>query len=418
MSLIKTSMQIGRNQLRNTKRFVSGRRLTVTPLSSMTLDQDDVDLAESWLLDKRHWENQEVVSKYEAEFADWNRSAQAFAFISGRVALSACIHALGLEAGDEAILPGYTCVVVPNAFHYAGINTVYSDIELNTYGLDASKLSDKITSKTRVILLQHLYGLVCRDYEAILDVADRHGLKVIEDCAHSSGATYRNVNVGNRGDVAFYSTERSKVFNTILGGMAIANDDGLIADRMNEYYHQAGIPDVEHTRKQLRNVALDYYRSKHPQRWWRADLANARYGDAELISTTKEEERGVQPAHYGKRMPAPIAALGSNQLKKVDRYNELRRRTAQRWDHWCEERGYEKPMVVEGSLPVYLRYPVLVEPEKKRDRSWAEELGVEAGIWFTSNLHPAPRPVQGCPKADEAVERCVNLPTVMPTGRQ
>jgi perosamine synthetase len=185
----------------------------MTPsLGSMTLDQDDVDIASAWLHNRERWGEGEIVSRYEFEFGCWNGSKHAFAFMSGREALSACIHALGLQAGDEVILPGYTCIVVPNAFHYAGVKTVYSDIELETYGLDVAQLEAKITVKTRAILVRHLYGLVCRDYEAILDLARCHGLKVIEDCAHSTGAEYKRLKVGNRGDVAFYSSEQSKVF--------------------------------------------------------------------------------------------------------------------------------------------------------------------------------------------------------------
>src|SRR3989304_4500748 len=128
-----------------------------------------------------------------------NVSRHAFAFLGGRVALSACIHALGLAPGDEVILPGYTCVVVPNAFHYAGVRTVYADIELETYGLDAARAEEKITPNTRAILLHHMYGLVCRDYEDILALARRRGIRVIEDCAQSTGAGFGCAKGGDRG---------------------------------------------------------------------------------------------------------------------------------------------------------------------------------------------------------------------------
>jgi dTDP-4-amino-4,6-dideoxygalactose transaminase len=112
-------------------------------------------------------------------------------------------------------------------------------------------------------------------------------------------------------------------------------------------------------------------------------------------------------------MPAPIAAIGINQLGKVDHYNEHRRQTAKRWDAWCEVSGYKKPLVIDQSIPVYLRYPVLVEPEKKQNLSWAfKELGIKPGVWFVSNIHPARRTVIGCPNADLAVKQCVNFPTL------
>lgn len=402
-----------RHQQANLMAVLSGLPLNTPSLGGMTLDWDDVTLAREWLVNRTDWYEKDAVSRYETEFAKWNGSRYAFAFMGGRVALSACLHALNFRPDDEVILPGYTCVVVPNAFHYAGIKTVYCDIELDTYGLDASRIEAHITPKTRAIALHHLYGLVCRDYELILDVARRHGLKVIEDCAHSTGAEFHGAKVGNRGDVAFYSSEGSKVFNTIQGGIAVTNDDQL-ADRLRGYYDQAAHPTPELIDKQLHNVILGYYQQKHPQRWWRGDLIELLFGDKSLVSTTPEEERGIRPRDYGSRMPAPIAALGLNQLSKIDRYNAQRRETALRWERWCEANGYRKPLVTLDSSPVYLRYPVLVEPRKKQDRSWARsELGVSAGVWFVTNIHPVSWPVDGCPNANVAVAQCINFPCLL-----
>jgi dTDP-4-amino-4,6-dideoxygalactose transaminase len=378
----------------------------------MTLDVDDVEIARHWLKNHERWGLQEVISEYEAEFARWNGSAHAFSFMGGRVALSAIIHALGLRPGDEVILPAYTCVVVPNAFQFAGIKMAYSDIELDTYGLDASQIENRITSKTRAILLHHLYGLVCRDYEAILELARKYDLRVIEDCAHSTGAEYRGKKVGNYGDAAFYSSEKSKVFNTIQGGIAVTNSE-QIARGMQEFYERAVFPDEDFIDKLLYNIIHNYYRYKHPRRWLIGDIAAMRYDDKILVSTSEEEIQGIRPFYYGCRMPTPVAAIGLNQLAKTDRHSEKRRQTAKMWDHWCDEHGYKRPMVIAGSTPVYLRYPVMVEPEKKKDTSWAvRELNVSPGVWFISHIHPADRRLEGYPNADKAINQCINLPTL------
>lgn len=412
MGHVRSLMRIGYRQVGNIAKLLLGRRLTCPPLVSATLDKDDVAIARRWLRDRSNWHDPGTVRQYEDEFARWNSSRYALAFMGGRVALSACIHALGLRPGDEVILPGYTCVVVPNAFRYAGVEPVYSDIELETYGLDAGLIEEKITSRTKAIMLHHLYGLVCRDYEVILDLARSRGLKVIEDCAQSTGALFKGIRVGNYGDIAFYSSEHSKAFSTIQGGMATTNDDGL-AKGLKEYYEHAPYPDDELIEKQLYNVILDYYLYKHPHRWFTGDIASYLYKDKLLISTSCEEECGIKPEYYGQRMPSPIAAIGRNQLGKLDHYNQQRRESAERWAHWCERRGYEKPIVIPGSIPIHLRYPVMVAPEKKRDTSWAqEELGVRLGVWFVSNIHPSSMKVAACPNADRAVKRCINFPGV------
>ena len=413
MHLSKSLMLAGHHQLKNVRRLASGGPLTLPSLISTTLDQDDVELAKHWLKQRQNWYRLEEVEEYNNAFASWNESSFAFSFMGGRVALSAIIYALGLQPGDEVILPGYTCVVVPNAFRYAGIEIVYSDIELGTYGLDASLLEKKITSKTKAILLHHLYGLVCRDYEETISIARQNNLYVIEDCAHSTGAMYKGKRVGNLGDVAFFSSEHSKVFTTIQGGVAVTNNQ-KIASRIEQYTRQANFPVEDRIDQLLHSVTLDYFRYKHPQRWWRGDVISLLLGHKQLVSTTKQEEKGERPAHYGCKMPAPVAALGINQLKKIDVYNEGRRQVAKRWDSWCEENHYRKPQVIPESVPVFLRYPVLVEPEKKQDRSWAtRDLGIDLGIWFVSNVHPGSWTVKDCPNADKAVKQCVNFPGIL-----
>jgi len=381
----------------------------------MTLDEDDVQLVEIWLRKRREWYRTDEIEEYHAQFAAWNGSAYAFSFMGGRVALSAIIYALGLRPGDEVILPGYTCVVVPNSFHYAGVKTVYGDIELGTYGLDAAQVEAKITPKTRAIMLHHLYGLVCRDYDEIVNIARQYNLFVIEDCAQSTGAEYKGRKVGNLGDVAFYSSERSKVFNTVQGGIAVTNDEELAA-RIRNYYEKAPLPDEILIEKQLSTLIFNYYRHKHPQRWWRGDWAWLRYSDKILTSATEEEKQGIRPAHYGQKMPAPIAAIGLNQLAKIDRYNQQRRLTARHWAAWCDKLGYQKPLIITDSTPVYLRYPVIVKPEKKRDTAWATRRFRinHLGDWFVSHIHPTDQRVDGCPNADIAIGQCINLPTLMP----
>ncbi|MBX0330769.1 aminotransferase class I/II-fold pyridoxal phosphate-dependent enzyme [Oscillochloris sp. ZM17-4] len=410
MSIARVIRAVGRGQVRNLWYLANRLPLQAPSLTSMTLDADDLAVARRWLRHRTDWDACEPVARFEAAFAQWNGSAAAYAFMSGREALSACLTALDLRPGDEVAIPGYTCVVVPNALSYAGLTPIYADIEHETYGLDVTSLERRITPRTKAILLQHLFGLVCRDYEAILDVARRHGLPVIEDCAHATGAAYRGVNVGNYGDIAFYSLEQSKVLTTIQGGIATTNRADLAA-RLADIRDAAPLPDDTWIDRQLHQVALNYYRFKHPSRWWLGDLWYLRYGHTELISTTDGEIDGRRPPYYGRRMAAPIAALGMSQLAKVDAYNSRRRATAARWDAWCDAQGLAKPLVLPGSRPVYLRYPVLVRPEQKQDLRWAmRSLGVKPGVWFVSHRHPAPGVVAGCPQADEAVARCINLP--------
>ncbi|NJK81324.1 MAG: aminotransferase class I/II-fold pyridoxal phosphate-dependent enzyme [Chloroflexaceae bacterium] len=410
MNTFHLTNRISRSVAKAAWKKARGESVLPPALNAQTLDQDDVALARAWLYKREQWHDDATVTRFEQAFARWNGSKYAFAFMGGRVALSASLAALGLRAGDEVIIPGYTCVLVPNAFHYAGISTVYADIELDTYGLDMNQLEQRITPRTRAILLHHLYGLVARDYAATLDLARRYDLKVIEDCAQATGATYQGRRVGNDGDIGFYSSEVSKVFTTIMGGVVVTNDD-TIAAGIREHYAQTPYPTADWIERQLQNVLLHYYESKHPQRWWLREVAVARYGAGRLHNMPLEEQQGTRPVDYNRRMPAPIAALGLNQLRKLDAYNQQRRTNAARWHQWCNTQGYRQPLVIPESEPVFLRYPVLVAPEQKHQTDWAlHNHGVQPGLWFKTHIHPVAWPVHHCHNADQAVQQCINMP--------
>lgn len=378
-----------------------------------TLDYDDVLIAQKQLKNHRKWIDSAVEEDFMRQFAQWNGSKHAFSFLSGRASLSACIFALGLLPGDEVIMPGYTCVVVPNAFDFAQVKIVYCDIELETYGLDVEQLKKHITPKTKAILLHHLFGLVCRDYQEIIQLARENNLYVIEDCAHSTGASYNGKRVGNYGDLAFYSSELSKVFNTIQGGVVTTNDSYL-AKGLSRFYEHAPYPDFERIEKQLYNVIVNYYRFKHPLRNHLGLKYELRYKDKIYDSTSEEEIQGIKPKDYGCKMPAAISALGINQLSKIDYYNRKRRQGAKRWATWCTSMGYQKPLVLNESTPVFLRYPILVEEEKKSDLGWSSKNPkITPGRWFLTHVHPVKRLVPECPNADKAVKQCINFPTLL-----
>jgi perosamine synthetase len=406
--------RFGLRRAANLTAFASGAPVTTPPFVAMTMDHDDVCVIREWFSRRNEWFDDDFVHSFQEEYARWNGSKFAFAFMGGRVALSACIHALNLQPGDEVIVPGYTCIVVANAFRFAGIEPVFVDIELDTYGLDATQLERRITRRTKAILLHHLYGLVCRDYPLLIDVARRNAIAVIEDCAHSAGAIYHDQKVGNLGDVAFYSSEHSKAFTTYNGGLATTNDPSL-SRRLAEYHRHSPYPDDDSIDALLHNLLLDYYAFKHRFRWFTGDLYSFFYGHKRIASTSADEEKGVCPAFYRRKMPAPIAAVGRNQIAKLDRYNERRRQTARKWDAWCDAQGYRRPLVVPNSEPVYLRYPVLVEPDKKLNPNWSRRtLCVDHGVWFKSHLHPVEGEISMCPNATTAVRQCINLPTLCP----
>ena len=125
--------------------------------------------------------------EYEAAFSRLlGPDVRAFAFWKGRVALYAILRALGVGAGDEVLIAGFTCVVVPNAVRFAGATPVYADIAPGSYNLDPASAERTITPRTRAMIVQHTLGLPA-ELDELLALAEQHNLVVIEDCAHTLG---------------------------------------------------------------------------------------------------------------------------------------------------------------------------------------------------------------------------------------
>ncbi len=138
----------------------------------------------------------------------------------------AILRAMGVKEDDEVILPGYTCVMDINPIKYLGARPAYVDIEPNTYNIDANLLEKAITPRTKVIVAQHTYGYPC-EMDAVLAIANRHGIPVVEDCCHALGSTYKGKMCGRFGVATYWSFQWNKPFTTGLGGMATVNDEEL-----------------------------------------------------------------------------------------------------------------------------------------------------------------------------------------------
>jgi dTDP-4-amino-4,6-dideoxygalactose transaminase len=150
----------------------------------------------------------------------------------GRMALYFILQALNLPPGSEVIVPAFTFWVVPEIVRVAGLTPVFVDVDYATFTMLPSAAARAITPRTRAILPTHLYGMPC-DMDPILALAERHDLRVIEDCAHSLGATYKGRMAGTLGDASFFSFQAFKPLNTYGGGLAWLRD-AEIARRVRE----------------------------------------------------------------------------------------------------------------------------------------------------------------------------------------
>jgi dTDP-4-amino-4,6-dideoxygalactose transaminase len=174
----------------------------------------------------------------EEEFARYTGVPHALATSSGTSALMCCLLALGLNPGDEVIVPAYTFVATYSAAIFLGLTPVLCEID-ESLTMDPADLERRITPKTRAIMPVHMLGNPC-DMDAIMAIAARRGLFVIEDACQAAGASYRGRKVGGIGDMAGFSLN---VFKTITAG-----DGGLLTARREDHYRLAfGVHDQGHS---------------------------------------------------------------------------------------------------------------------------------------------------------------------------
>lgn len=160
------------------------------------------------------------------QFIENIKSDKTFFFSLGRAALYAVLKAMEIGQGDEVIFQVFTCVHVPVPVLRLGATPVYVDIDPSTFGIDPSKIKDKITDKTKAIIVQHTFGIPT-EMDPILDIASRHNLWIIEDCCHALGSKYGGQEVGTFGDAAFYSFGWHKPIVLGMGGAAVVNNPSL-----------------------------------------------------------------------------------------------------------------------------------------------------------------------------------------------
>ena len=175
------------------------------------------------LLDHNQIPTAPIVGEFEQRFADYVGVKYGLGVCNGTTAIQAALFAVGVKPCDEVIVPSFTFWASAGPIIANGAFPVFVDVDKATHNILPESIEKRITQKTKAILIVHVWGNPC-DMDAIMAIAKKHRLRVVEDCSHAHGATYKGKRVGSFGDVGCFSMQGSKVLSAGEGGMLVTND--------------------------------------------------------------------------------------------------------------------------------------------------------------------------------------------------
>jgi len=358
-------------------------RSTPLPYGKQWIDDEDIAavvavLRSDWLT------TGPKVEEFETAFAAETGATYAVSFSSGTAALHGAAAVIGFRPGEEAITTPISFCASANCLLYCGARPVFADVEPDTLLIDPAEIERKITPQTRALLVVDYAGQPVASSE-ILELAEKHGLAVIEDACHALGARLEGRPVGGLSTLTAFSFHPVKHITTAEGGMVTANDRGL-AEKLRRFRNHG----INSDHRERERVGSWFYEM--------VDLG------------------------YNYRLTDLQCALGLSQLRKLERWLARRREIAAQYDAAFREFSAVHPLaVLPGVEHAYHLYVVQLDVNRLRASRAevfaalrAEGIGVNVH-YIPVHLHPYYRQRQGtttglCPLAEAAYERILSLP--------
>jgi len=328
------------------------------------------ELRQIWdgLLDSAAFVGGPQVDQFERSFAEFCEVKHAIGVANGTDALVLALRALGIGRNDEVITAANSFVATAEAIIHSGAKPVFVDIHPQTYNIDAGQVERHVTQQTRAIIPVHLYGQPA-DMDAVFAIAERYGLKVIEDAAQAHGARYHGRRAGSLGDAACFSFYPAKNLGACGDAGAVVTNDDNIATAVRRLRDHGGLKKYEH-----------------------------------------------HSIGYNSRLDSLQAAVLHRKLTYLDRRNEMRRRHAETYNELLASiSGIVTPFVPDGIDSVHHLYVVRVERGNRSDlQRYLQERGVQTGIHYPATIPRTPAfarfNVHACPLAEQHAATILSLP--------
>jgi len=277
-------------------------------------------------LNQRWLTNGPFLKKFESKAKQFLGSKYAIGVGSATHALHLSVKSLGIGPGDEVIVPTFTFAATANAVSYCGAKPILTDVDLDTFNISSKEIEKKITKRTKAIIVVHYGGQAC-DMDKIISISKKHGLHIVEDCAHALGTTFRNKKCGNIGSSGCFSFYPTKIITTGEGGMITTNNL-----KINKRVR---------TLKSQGMTINAYDREKKGQ--WKYDITEV---------------------GYNYRLDEIRASLGTSQMERVSEINKRRMKIARKYDKKITKiSGITKPKTKPDRNHIYHLYTIKIEKD-------------------------------------------------------
>ncbi|MFA5331372.1 MAG: DegT/DnrJ/EryC1/StrS family aminotransferase [Methanoregula sp.] len=339
------------------------------PIARPVIGQDEVAAVSDVLMSGMLAQG-ERVAEFETKFASYCGTGYGIAVNSGTAALHAALLAAGIGPGDEVIVPAFSFIATATAVSMCGAKPVFADVDEQTFTIRPAEIRNRITPKTKAVIGVHLFGQPF-DVEPVQEICEAHNLVLIEDAAQAHGALYHGTKVGNLGKFGCFSFYATKNMITGEGGMVTTNDK----------------PSADKLRR--------------------------------IINHGQSEKYLHTELGYNYRMTDIAAAIGTVQLKKLEKFNMRRRKNAEYYAANLTATGIIKPKVADNVQHVYHQYVIQVTKDFPLSRSELMDIlkakGIGTAVHYPIPIHRQPlyAPVADpdpCPVATRLSETVLSLP--------
>lgn len=378
---------------------------------------DDVLVAMKSIINFPKWWDKKLTAKLEKEFGKIYKNGYLIPINSGRVALYLILKQIGIKPGDEVILQGFTCSVVPNSIKAVGAIPIYVDID-EKYNLRPDLLKKKITSKTKAVIVQHTFGIPAEVIK-IKEVAKERNIAVIEDCAHALGVSVEERRVGTFGDYSFFTFGRDKVVSSVFGGMIWCRSKSAYLGLRRKVEDLPQAPLGWSIKQALHPIIFRLFILPT----YNLGLGKITVGKTLLfllqkislisLPVTLKEKKGLLSEKFIFQFPPVLVNLAVNQLKKLQTLNKHRVAIA---NYYINHLSPKFILPTKDANAIWLRFPIR-HPKARELIVYLKGRGILVGDWYKQVIEPAQNLksyyyVSGaCPQAERYSSQIINLPT-------